>query len=465
MTYINGGEAWTLDRSWEVLLLCSSSHANASSDNATALAIYDDLQHKGVNIFWIKIGGAVTQTNLLDLIQKKILVVVCVMTRALLDDLSNKDNELRQQLVAAINANRKVITVLDEESEFDLNSIPSNISTALSGAVSNDEVFSFVQNELVRLTLLDYGEADKPNEVLWFRNMEAKWRVNMGNLHTAFRKKNNLTGGYKDEAKRVENSNAGSLDVLAPLGSFDTESLESVTVCRKTTVFPSVMSDTECELVEAEIDRNVTWNPTIKGRSMTSLEWPDLSKQLWQRVQHMLPKEVRIKGHIWEVTGFGSGWRLVKSDRGASQPPHVDERIIVDINTISMGTFIVYLRCPSSGGRFVIHDIDSTVSKWSLGRGHGIFVSHDVFHEAEAANVDGSVPSSYKVILRGDIYMKRTLKPTQADVDAWALYQQSRSIRSSTGNNEEADTVERQAYETSSHLAQLRFGYKLGGPL
>lgn len=269
----------------------------------------------------------------------------------------------------------------------------------------------------------------------------------------------------KDEAKRVENSKAGSLDVLAPLGSFDTESLDFITVCRKTTVYPSVMSDTECELVEAEIDRDVTWNRTIKGRLMASLEWPDLSKQLWQRVQKMFPKKVRIQEHIWEVTGIGDGWRLVKSDRGASQPPHVDERIIVDINTISMGTFIVYLRRPSSGGRFVIHDIDGTVSKWALGRGHGIFVSHDVFHEAEAANVDGSVPSAYKVILRGDIYMKRTSKPTQADVDAWALYEESRNIRSSTGKDEEANAVERKAYETSSHLAQLRFGYKLGGPL
>ena len=198
------------------------------------------------------------------------------------------------------------------------------------------------------------------------------------------------------------------------------------------------------------------------GRRRSIVRWPALSAALWSRISSMWPDSVELHGEEWVPIGIGAGWTCVGYENGGFHAPHTDECTVLDINTKSLQSLLIYAAEPHveySGGEFVFtEDLTDTGCSNEVTFmppllppvGSVIGLSHIAPHEARA------VTAGQKWILRSDVIIRR--KIPVVDTESISAYHRARVLRTQ-GRYGEADAAETEAYELSPRLHSMRFGY------
>lgn len=228
------------------------------------------------------------------------------------------------------------------------------------------------------------------------------------------------------------------------------------------------LCSTECNVESAKMFRTAE---TIEGR------FPNIAELLWRRLRPIFGKK-REKIHyhkdmpdaheiyerdldgIWEPEGFSENLLVARYGPGGHFAPHVDGSTVVDLNTRSLYTALVYLNdVPSTDGSVdltgwehgaggtrvytgeqsevmikdavtgrVSGDGSSPTLKDTIipRRGRLAVFYHNVLHEGVAVGAGGE-----KFIIRGDILFKRSPPFTdQRDIDAFAVFTAAREAES-----------------------------------
>ncbi len=223
--------------------------------------------------------------------------------------------------------------------------------------------------------------------------------------------------------------------------------------------------------------------------------FPKVSALLWERIKQRVPLRTRhfhpdmpdaeslyerdLIG-TWEPVSLSSDLLLARYLDGGHFAPHVDGSTIVDLNTRSLYTALIYLNTCDGGGETRVFageqcdvlTVDGTTGKIcgksasamaAEGGSHqcvgsivpveGLLAlfSYDVLHEGASVH-----PGHKKYIIRSDVLYRRQppILTETADVEAFALFQKARVMEAS-GETDEALRLFRLVRRTSPGVAAL----------
>ncbi|RNF02431.1 hypothetical protein TraAM80_06407 [Trypanosoma rangeli] len=213
--------------------------------------------------------------------------------------------------------------------------------------------------------------------------------------------------------------------------------------------------------------------------------FPQLSRALSERIQKVVHLEPRtfdssltdsedmfardLEG-TWVPLTLSSNLLLGRYGPGGHFSPHVDGSTVVDLNTRSLYTLLIYLNTCECGGETVIFtgeqmdtlELDAKTGKY-IGKkanrvgavcpekGSAAFFFCDVLHEASPVGEGGS-----KYIIRGDFLYRREppILTAENDKKAFELYEQAR-VAESGGNATLACELFQRVRKLSKGVAEL----------
>lgn len=130
----------------------------------------------------------------------------------------------------------------------------------------------------------------------------------------------------------------------------------------------------------------------------------NLAKKLWDRMSHLTNKKFQ-NHHVW---GLNWRFRIYEYPTGGIFAPHVDERMELGDDRISLFTFMVYLNDDLEGGETTFFDRRRAGSKKLVANrvirpriGMALAFDHLLFHEGSV------VTKGKKYVLRSDIIYKK----------------------------------------------------------
>ncbi|RNF17028.1 uncharacterized protein Tco025E_04960 [Trypanosoma conorhini] len=213
--------------------------------------------------------------------------------------------------------------------------------------------------------------------------------------------------------------------------------------------------------------------------------FPQLSQALSERIQkvvHLEPKTFdssatgsadmfsRDLEGTWVPLTLSSNLLLGRYGPGGHFSPHLDGSTVVDLNTRSLYTLLIYLNTCERGGETVMFtgeqadllELDAKTGKYTgkevnrVGavcpkKGSAVFFFCDVLHEALPVGKGGS-----KYIIRGDFLYRREppILTAENDKRAFELYEQAR-VAESGGNAMLACELFQRVRKLSKGVAEL----------
>lgn len=237
---------------------------------------------------------------------------------------------------------------------------------------------------------------------------------------------------------------------------------------------------------EQDGEKNIDEN-TKAVRIVDTIEakFPHLSQIITERIKQVVKLETKsfsedmldaealferdIQGD-WEPYGLSENLLLGRYRPGGHFMPHIDGSTIVDINTRSMYTLLIYLNDVQSGGETFllsgdqcnitkIDEKDGTLRGSAEARigvikpckGSAAFFYHNLLHEAAPVGEGG-----IKYICRADLLYKRNppILTSKEDDEAFKLYERAR-VEESKGNALEACKMFQKVRTISRGVAEL----------
>lgn len=256
-------------------------------------------------------------------------------------------------------------------------------------------------------------------------------------------------------------------------------------------VLEHVLSPSQCrELVRrSEAARYTPWNAAAKTdyRSACTVEvlHPALAAYVWGRVRHLVPPAVRIAegqrrwerdlGGEWRASAVNEHMLFARYGPGGHFSPHTDGYTIVDFNTRSLYSLLVYLNDCADGGRTrlfahtaegadVEYELDAggrfrvpesrLVNSAPAAAGSCLAFFQDVPHEGEPVG-----PGAEKYLIRTDLMYRRDppVCDSPQDVEAYRLFREA-EIMEGDGDPMGALRLYQRAVRLSPALASV-YGY------
>lgn len=301
--------------------------------------------------------------------------------------------------------------------------------------------------------------------------------------------------GEPKEISPIENC----LDDLSGSSSFSQTKVEKVDCI----VVENFLSDEECDALVAACESvgYSYWQQTdhydtegekkadaqskaVRVVDTIEAKFPKLSQRLSERVKSVVKLEPKkffpdmenaeelferdIIGE-WVPHALAENLLLGRYHPGGHFMPHIDGSTIIDLNTRSMYTLLVYLSDVEEGGETFILDGDqskvtvlesesaslrgtkeSRVGAVKPKKGRAAFFYHSLLHEASP------VVKGVKYICRGDLLYQRTppILTAPEDLEAFQLYERARQ-EESRGNSSAACQLFRRVRMVSQGVAQL----------